>query len=105
MICAKFMIECCLWKGVHIMSCRTKHILGRMAKEEVCRFDSPNVNANNYMISRRVYDANGKMQPPNHKFKLDDHVMVYIKDSRYCPFFYIAPQSITFINIALVRCI
>jgi hypothetical protein len=104
-ICAKLMVEFCPWKGVHIMLCRTKHILGHMAKEEVCRFDSPNVNANNCMISRRVYDANGKIQLPDHKFKPDDHVMVCIKDSRYYPLFFTTPRSIAFINIALVRCI
>jgi hypothetical protein len=98
------MIECCPWKRVHIMLCGTKHILGHMAKE-VCHFDSPNVNANNCMIFRRVYDANGKIQPPNHKFKPNDHVMVCIKDSRYCPLFFTTPQSIAFINTALVRCI
>jgi len=46
---AKFMIECCPWKGVHIMLCGTKHILGHMAKE-VCHFDSPNVSVNNCTI-------------------------------------------------------
>ncbi len=76
-----------------------------MAKEEVCCFDSPNVSANNCMISQRVYDANGKIQPPNHKFKPGDHVMVWIKDSRYCPLFFTTPQSIAFINTTLVRCI
>jgi hypothetical protein len=99
------MTEYCPWKGVHIMLFGTKHILGCMAKEEVCCFDSPNVSANNCIISRRVYDANGKIQPPNHKFKSDDYVMVCIKDLRYCPLFFITPQSIAFNNIALMRCI
>jgi hypothetical protein len=87
MICAKFMTECCPWKGVHIMLCGTKHILGHMAKEEVCCFDSPNVSVNICTISQKAYDANGKIQLPNHKSKFGDHVMVCINDSRYCPFF------------------
>jgi hypothetical protein len=99
------MTKCCPWKGVHIMLCGIEHILGCVAKEELCPFDSPNVNANNYTISQRVYDANGKIQPPNHKFKPGDHVVVCIKDSRYCSLFLTTPQSIAFINIALVRCI
>ncbi len=39
------------------------------------------------------------------KFKPGDHVMVWIKDSRYCPLFFTTPQSIAFINTTLVRCI
>jgi len=35
-----------------------------MAKEEVCRFDSPNVSANNCTISQRVYDKMGKFNLP-----------------------------------------
>ncbi len=69
-----------------------------MAKEGVCRFNSPNVSANNCMNFGRVYDANGKIQPPNHKFTPGDHVMVCIKDSRYCPLFFTTPQSIAFIK-------
>jgi len=76
-----------------------------MAKEEVCRFDSANVSVNNYMIFQRVYDANGKIQPPNHKFKPGVHVKVCIKNSRYCPLFFTTPQSIAFIKTAIVRCI
>jgi hypothetical protein len=87
------------------MLCKTEHILGHMAKEEVCRFDSPNVSVNNCTIFRKVYDANGKIQPPNHKFKPGDHVMVCIKDLRYCPLFFTIPKSIAFINIVLVTCI
>jgi hypothetical protein len=66
-ICAKFMTKGCPWKGVHIMLCGIEQILGHMAKEEVCRFNSPNVNANNCTISQKVYDVDGKIQPPNHK--------------------------------------
>jgi hypothetical protein len=99
------MTECCPWKGVHIMLCGTEHILGCMVKEEVCRFNSPNVSANNCTIFQRVDDANGKIQPPNHKFKFSNHVMVCIKDSRYCPLFFTTSQSIAFINTSLVKCI
>jgi hypothetical protein len=99
------MTEWCPRKGVHIMLCGTKHILGHVAKEEVCRFNSPNVSVNNCTISWRAYDANGKIQPPNHKFKPGDYVMVCIKNSRYCPLFFTTPQSIAFINTTLVRCI
>jgi hypothetical protein len=104
-ICAKFMTEGCPWKGVHIMLCGTKHNLGCMAKEEVCRFNSPNVSANNCTFFRKVYDVNWKIQPPNQKLRPSDHVMVCIKDSRYCPLFFTTLQSIVFINIASMICI
>jgi hypothetical protein len=61
--------------------CGSEHILGRTVKEEVCRIESLNVSGMHCTISRRVCDADGKVQPLNHEFSPGDRVMICIKDS------------------------
>jgi hypothetical protein len=80
-ICAEFMREVFLWKGTTIVLCGSEHILGRTVKEEVCRIESLNVSGMHCTISRRVCDADGKVQPLNHEFSPGDRVMICIKDS------------------------
>ncbi len=46
--------------GVHIMLSGAEHISSRLVKK-VCLFDSLNVNAMNYKISRKVYNVDGKI--------------------------------------------
>ncbi|CAM6008942.1 unnamed protein product [Sphagnum balticum] len=68
-------------QGTTIVLCGSEHILGRTVKEEVCRIESLNVSGMHCTISRRVCDADGKVQPLNHEFSPGDRVMICIKDS------------------------
>jgi hypothetical protein len=46
------------WKGVHIMLCKAKNILGQMVKEESCRIEGPNVSGINCTITWQICDVN-----------------------------------------------